>query len=353
MGLKNFFDFGIGFGGGDNGGYYFRDAVSTDDADVVLVSVPWAVTSANGSGAAYAPDAIIDASTKVGLYDVLSGVSIDGRVATAEVNYDIQESSQYLGGDAAKIVDHVEDGGVLSGDYFTRKINRINDGFRLMNSSVCAQVWHFANKGKRVGVIGGDHSVSFGAVKAMSELHPDLGVLVFDAHCDLRQSGNVFDYSHLSVVRNMLEEIPQLKKVVCVGVRDLSAADVDTAAQYPRLTMCYAEQMKAAYYGGKSWREICNSIVEQLPQHVYISFDIDALSPEHCPHTKSSVAGGLLFDEAMAMIMAVVESGREIVGFDITEIVPEIESSIDASVGARLLVKLSAAAIKSGSKRNE
>lgn len=347
MGLKNFFDFGIGLGSSDNGGYYFRDAVSTDNADIVLVSVPWAVTSANGGGAAYAPDAIIDASTTVGLYDIIHDISIEGRVATAEVNYDIQESSQHLGSDAAKVVEHIEDGGSLSGDYFTRKISRINDGFRLMNSSVCAQVWHFASKGKTVGVIGGDHAVSFGAVKALSELHKGLGVMIFDAHCDIRPSGNVFDYSHRSVVRNILEEIPQLEKLVCCGVRDLSAADLSALSSEPRLSVCYAERMATMHHQGTTWQEVCKQAIHDLPQKVYISFDIDALALECCPTTKSPVAGGFQFNDAVAIITAIVESGREIVGFDITEIVPNGEQSIDATVGARLLVKLCAAALKS------
>lgn len=341
------FGFSLSSGSNDNAGYYFRDAIPTLDAPLVLVSAPWAVTSAAGHGAAYAPDAIIDASTAVSLYDVVSDTTIDGKVATAEVDYDLQESSLQLGGDAAKVVAHIEDGGVLSGDYFARKVVRINLGFRDMQRSVGKRVFRFAEKGKIVGVVGGDHSVAFGAVRAIASLHPNMGVLFIDAHSDLRPSGRIFDYSHLSVARNIVDEIAQVSKLVQVGVRDMSREEYEFAQKHPRITMFSHEKLAAERFSGRSWGEVCDDVVKSLPDKVYISFDIDALSPECCPHTKRPVAGGMTFDEAVCLINHVVESGRTIVGFDLTEIVPVMESGVDAAVGARMLVKLCAAALKS------
>ena len=334
----------------DNGGYYFRDSVAATDAPIVLVSAPWAVTSAAGQGSVYTPDAIIDASTTVSLYDVVSGESIDGKVATADIDYDLQESSLTIGGDAAKVVAHIEDGGSLSGDYFARKVVRINLGFRDMHRSVGKRVFRFASKGKVVGVVGGDHSVAFGAVRSISSVHPDLGVLFIDAHSDLRTSGKIFDYSHLSVARNIVDEIPAVSKMVQVGVRDMSVEEVEFAEKHPKITMFCHEKLAAERFSGRSWGEVCDDVVAQLPDRVYISFDIDALSPECCPHTKRPVAGGMTFDEAVCLINHVVESGRTIVGFDLTEIVPVVESGVDAAVGARMLVKLCAAALKSNKK---
>ena len=110
MDINKLFRFGFGLSSesADNGGYYFRDAVPTTEAPIVIVSAPWAVTSAAGQGSVYTPDAIIDASTATALYDVVTGISIEGKVATAEVDYDLQESSLQLGGDAAKVVAHPE-----------------------------------------------------------------------------------------------------------------------------------------------------------------------------------------------------------------------------------------------------
>lgn len=344
------FDLNFSFGHNDNGGFYFRDALPPQEAPLVLVSAPWAVTSAAGEGAAYAPDAIIDASTSVSLYDIVSDYSIAGKVATAEVNYDLQESSQQLGGDAAKVVSHIEDGGTLSGDYFARKVVRINLGFRDMHRNVGKKVFRFASKGKIVGVVGGDHSVAFGAIRSIVSVHPNLGVLFIDAHSDLRPSGKIFDYSHLSVARNIVDEIPQVSKLVQVGVRDMSEEEVEFAKNHPKITMFCHEKLTAGRFSGKSWGEMCDEVISTLPEKVYISFDIDALSPECCPHTKRPVAGGMTFDEAVWLINRVAESGRQIVGFDLTEIIPVIDSGVDASVGARMLVKLCAAALKSNNK---
>jgi agmatinase len=347
MDINDLFRFGFNLtsSSNDNGGYYFRDAMSTQEAEIVLVSAPWAVTSASGQGAAYTPDAIIDASTKVSLYDIVSQTSICGRVATAEVDYDLQELSLQLGGDAAKVVSHIEDGGTLSGDYFARKVVRINLGFRDMHRSVGKRVFRFASKGKIVGVVGGDHSVAFGAVRSISSVYPQMGVLFIDAHSDLRPSGKIFDYSHLSVARNIVDEIPAVSKLVQVGVRDMSREEMDFAQNHPKITMFCHEKLTAERFSGRSWGEVCDDVVAQLPDKVYISFDIDALSPECCPHTKRPVAGGMTFDEAVCLINRVAESGREIVGFDLTEIVPVMESGVDAAVGARMLVKLCAAAL--------
>lgn len=352
MDINDIFKFGLSLSSGsnDNGGYYFRDAISVQDADIVLVSAPWAVTSAAGQGAAYAPDALIDASMNISGYDLVSQISIDGKVATAEVDYDLQENSIQLGGDAKKVVAHIEDGGTLSGDYFARKVNRINLGFRDMHRSVGKRVFRFADKGKIVGVIGGDHSVTLGAVRSISALYPNMGVLFIDAHCDLRQGGKIFDYSHLTVARNIIDEVPQVAKMVQVGVRDMSREEFDLATSNPRISLFCHEKLAHERFSGRSWSEVCEDVVAQLPECVYISFDIDALSPECCPHTKRPVAGGMTFDEAVCLINLVAQSGRRIIGFDLTEIVPTMDNRVDATVGARMLVKLCAAALKSNNR---
>ncbi|MBR2962144.1 MAG: arginase family protein [Alistipes sp.] len=350
MDINNILRFGMSIfdGNGDfTTGCYFRETKTTDEAPLVLVSAPWAVTSAGGHGSVYAPDAIIDSSNRVGLYDAVAEISIEGEVATAPINYDLQELSQQLGNDAAKILTHVEDGGSLSSDYFVDKIRRVNNGFLEMHAAIEEQVSRYIEQGKIVGTIGGDHSTSFGAIRAAARHYKDLGILFVDAHCDLRQKGSIFDYSHHSVARNIIEEIPQVSRLVEVGVRDISANDIKYIAECDRIKLFCADTMAAERFAGRSWSDVCDEVVEQLPELVYISFDIDALSPECCPHTKQPVAGGLNFDMAVCLINRVTQSGRRIVGFDLTEIVPVSESNVDANVGARLLTKLCATSLKS------
>lgn len=338
-------------GGDDNGGYYFRDAVSTDDGAVVIVSAPWAVTSADGEGASYAPDAIIDASTTIGLYDAVTGVSIEGRVATAEIDYDIQESSQQLGADAGKVLSHIEDGGSVSGDFFGRKLARINTGFRHMHASVARDVARYASQGKIVGVVGGDHSVSFGAIRAISECCEGVGVLFLDAHCDMGGDSRIFDYSHRSIARNILEEIPAVSHVTMVGVRDCVERDVLELRKCDRASLFLAESIAAARFGGRTWRECCADVIATLPQTVYVSMDVDVLAPDCCPNTVRPVPGGLSFDEVAFLLGEIAASDRRIVGFDVTEVVPKLQSGADALVGARMLAKLCAASLKSAQNR--
>lgn len=343
----NFFGLGGNADGDNDNGYYFREPTSPEEASLVLVSAPWGVTSGNGEGSAYAPDAIIDSSASIGLFDAVSGVSLGRAVATAEIDYDIQESSQQLGSDAGKVIAHIEDGGTPSGEYFTRKISRVNEGFRQMHESIYGQVSRWAGKGKIVGTVGGDHSVSVGAVRAVAESCGGLGVLFIDAHCDLRGNDRVFEHSHMTVARDILDGVPSVEHMVQVGVRDSAEDEVDAARSDSRVSLFLAETLAAGLFEGRCWADLCREIIAPLPQKVYISIDADALAIECFPHTKRPVAGGLSFNETTYLINAVAESGREIVGFDLTEVVPTLETTTDAVVGARLLYKLCCASLKS------
>lgn len=338
--------FRLGTDSGDSG-CYFRDTTPPDRAQVVIVSAPWGVTSAGGEGSAYAPDAVIESSAHIGQFDAVSGISLEGKVATAAVDYDIQESSQRLGVDADKVISHIEDGGLIAGEYFTRKVARVNEGFVQMHESIYAQTKHWIETGKTVGVVGGDHTVGFGAVRAVAEHEGEIGVLYIDAYSDMHLAGeSVFDYSHLSVARNIVEEIPAVGRMVQVGVRDISGEEYERVKTDKRMSLFLMDDLAAARFGGRSWSDICNEVVAQLPQKVYISIDASVLSLDCCPHSKRPVAGGLSFNETVFLVDSVVASGRKIIGFDLTGIVPKFENNIDAVTGARLLAKLCCATIK-------
>ena len=338
--------FRLGTDSGDSG-CYFRDTTPPDKAQVVIVSAPWDVTSAGGDGSAYAPDAIIDSSAHLGLFDAASGISLDGKVATATINYDIQENSQRLGVDAGKVISHIEDGGLIAGEYFTRKVARVDEGFVRMHDSIYSQTGHWLEAGKSVGVVGGDHTVGFGAVRAVAEHEGEIGVLYIDAYCDMRLAGeSIFNYSHLSAARNIMEEIPAVVRMVQVGVRDTGSEEYERVKADKRMSLFLMDYLAAARFGGRSWSDICDEVVAQLPQKVYISIDASVLALDCCPHSKRPVAGGLSFNETIFLINAVVASGRAIVGFDLTGIVPKFGNNTDAVTGARLLAKLCCATIK-------
>ena len=130
-------------------------------------------------------------------------------------------------------------------------------------------------------------------------------------------------------------------------MRDFSEREAALAASSGRVLLFDDLSLAAAGFRGETWDAQCLRIVETLPQEVYVSFDIDGLSYENCPHTGTPVAGGLGFNQAVWLLDTLVRSGRRIVGFDVVEVTPAREERIDAITGARVLWKLCNLTLKS------
>jgi agmatinase len=105
--------------------------------------------------------------------------------------------------------------------------------------------------------------------------------------------------------------------------------------------------LKERQFNGESWQSIVTSIINELPQNVYISFDIDGLHPALCPNTGTPVVGGFELEQITYLFFQLVESGRKIVGFDLNEVAPGESGDWDANVGARALWNLICATEKS------
>ena len=343
MDWKDFDPNGVGV---DNGNY-FSLPCTAEESDLVLLSAPWDVTVSYGAGAAYAPDAMIGASSQLDLFDAAAPDQWRRGIATAPVDYALQERSQRLRGDAEKVIDHLEHGGSADDDAVSRKIRRVNEGCAEMNENLYRQASEWLDRGKLVGLVGGDHSTPYGVIRAIAERHEGAGILHIDAHCDLRERYEGFEFSHASIMHNVLRDFPQVARIVEVGVRDFCDAEYRRAQSDPRIEMFDDRRLAEAAFEGISWAEQCRRIVECLPREVYVSFDIDALSVECCPHTGTPVPGGLSFGEAIYLVECVVRSGRRIVGFDLVEVVPKYEERMDEIVGARMLYKLCGLTLKS------
>lgn len=139
---------------------------------------------------------------------------------------------------------------------------------------------------------------------------------------------------------NALNEIPGLKKLVQVGIRDYSDGELEYINQNNHRVITYFDRdIKTRQYEGETWKTIAEEIVSKLPQNVYISFDIDGLDRKLCPHTGTPVPGGFETEEVFYIFKKVIESGRKIIGFDLSE-VGISDSDWNANVGARVLFKL-------------
>jgi len=127
---------------------------------------------------------------------------------------------------------------------------------------------------------------------------------------------------------------------VQVGVRDVGEAESRMiAGSAGRIVTFFDSELAASKEEGTPYARIADQIVAQLPQTIYLSWDIDGLDPTLCPGTGTPVPGGLTWNEAIGLLRAVRRSGKRIVGLDLCEVSPRDEEW-DANVGARLLYKM-------------
>ena len=314
---------------------------SEEDARLIIVPVPWEVTVSYGSGTARAPEAIFKASLQVDLFDADVPEGWKQGYFMRSIDRKLLMKSDYLRKEAELYIDYISKGDDVSANQFMSKTLRdVNEGGIFLNTWVYDQTKVLLEKGKLVGILGGDHSVPLGFMKAIGENNGDFGVLQIDAHCDLREAYETFNYSHASVMYNALNEIPQISKLIQVGVRDYSGDEWEYIKNSDyRVITYFDKEIKNRQFEGDSWKHIAEEIVSKLPQKVYISFDIDGLDRKLCPHTGTPVPGGFETEEVFYIFRKVIESGRKIIGFDLCE-VGISESDWNSNVGARVLFKL-------------
>lgn len=321
-----------------------------EDARLVILPVPWEVTVSCGSGTARAAEQIFKASLQVDLYDPDVKDGWKQGFFMRNVDRKVLLKSDYLRKEAELYIDYISKGDeVAQNKFMTRSLKEINAGSIFLNDWVYTQAKELLERDKLVGLLGGDHSTSFGLIKAIAEEHGNFGILQVDAHCDLRVSYEDFKYSHASIMYNALTEIPQLDKLVQVGIRDYSESEADYINNSNgRVITYFDKKIKERQFEGDTWKKIADEIVEQLPEKVYISFDIDGLDPKLCPNTGTPVQGGFETEQVFYLFKRLLDSGRKLIGFDLIEIGTG-ELSGDANVGARILFKLCNLMVKSNS----
>jgi agmatinase len=340
---KNFGTFDPGALAVDNGNI-FALPCTDEDASVVLIPVPWEVTVSYRTGAVNGPEMLRSASLQVDLDDEDMGDIWRYGIYMPPHPADICQAGRGLRIQAAGIIE-----GLASGEsqlLFAREYTEIEHEFCKLYNRIEAATRGYLQRGKIVGIVGGDHSVPLGAIRAYAGMFQSFGILHIDAHADLRSSYEGFKYSHASIMRNVLD-LPQVEHIVQVGVRDFCKEEADVIAGSNGRVRLYTDTaLKSALFTGKTWEYLCRDIINCLPENVYISFDIDGLDPSLCPNTGTPVPGGLSFPEVNLLLKKITESGRKIIGFDLVEVAGSLDSW-DAIVGARLLHTLCCRAIVS------
>lgn len=322
-------------GVGQKNGQLFGMPFSIEEAQLIVIPVPWDVTVSYNDGTAKAPEAILAESPQLDFFDEdypdvwRKGIALD------PIPKKLRKEGQSLRKLAKKFIKWQENG----------KPEEDEDEmfhFRKLLNQACEQIFQhvkrksstYLNHGKTVAILGGDHASPLGLIEALSEQHSAFGILQIDAHMDLRDAYESFSYSHASIMFNVLKN-QAVTKLVQVGIRDCCDEEMELVKNSNnRVEVFTSRRLAKETAEGKSWKELCDQIVAVLPEKVYFSFDIDGLEPQYCSGTGTPVPGGLGFEQTMYLLRAVKRSGRKIIGFDLCEVGT---STWDANVGARVL----------------
>lgn len=314
---------------------------SLEECDTVLIPVPWEVTVSYGGGTAEGPEAIAAASYQVDLYDPLLKDAWKKGIGMDEISEELKEKSSKLRQSAESYIEALANGANAQDAELKKTSDQIRKECLWLNDWVKNRALHFLSKGKTVGLVGGDHSTPLGMMQALAEKHGNFAILQIDAHADLRNAYEGFEFSHASIMYNALK-IKQVEKLVQVGIRDYCEEEMDLINNSAgRVKTFFDRDIKYAQYNGDSWDRICNRIVNELPQNIYLSFDVDGLDPKLCPNTGTPVAGGFETEQVLFLLEKVVKSGRRILAFDLNEVSPGADGDEwDANVAARLLFRI-------------
>jgi agmatinase len=315
-----------------------------------VIPVPWEVTVSYSAGTALGPQAIFNASFQVDLFDPKVADAWKIGIAMEPVSDDIASRSESLRRKAELYIGLLEEGySADSHEEMSAIRSKVNEESLKLNQWVKAKTLEHLNKNKIVALLGGDHSTPLGLMQALAEKHSGFAILQIDAHADLRDAYEGFEFSHASIMFNALK-IPQVSGLVQVGIRDYCQAEFEIIKNSKgRIETFFDRDIKQEQYKGVTWSAICDTIISKLPENVYVSFDIDGLDPKLCPNTGTPVAGGFEFEQVLMLIEKMVDAGKKIISFDINEVSPGGDEW-DANVGARLLYRIANLAAKSNGR---
>jgi agmatinase len=315
------------------------------DSRLILLPVPWEVTTSYGNGTSLGPASIYECSPQIDLFHADTGT-----VYEKGIYWDDSQSAKWkkwndkLKPVAIKIKNQLENTGKLTAP-LKKAVNEINKQGEKFHQEVYQTSKKILSQGKLLGMVGGDHSAPYGSIIATCEFHKrDLTVIHIDAHSDTRDAYQGYKHSHASIMRNVMENENAPKQLVQIGIRDFCQEEFDYTKNHKGIRTFYDREIKRKMAGGLSWHQICSEILSQIPtKKIYFSFDIDGLNPAMCPNTGTPVPGGIDYDEVLELFDFLVKNNKQIVGFDLNEVSPPSAKELDCwdgNVGSRVLYNL-------------
>ena len=262
---------------------------SYEDSDIIILPVPYDATSTWMKGADRGPEAILEASVNLEFYDIetASEVHLRGIHTVAPVDE-----------------------------------NRTPD---LLVDAVRQRCSILLNDGKFPVILGGNHSVSIGAIYAFADLYDNLTVLQLDAHSDFRHSYEGSKYNHACV----MARVGEVARVVQVGIRSMSAEELP---YIKKDRIFYSHQL----YADKS---LYTKALDKLSENVYITIDLDVFDPSIMPSTGTPEPGGPPYFELMKFLESVAKN-KNVVGFDVVELCPSTTNKAPDFIASKVVYQL-------------
>ncbi|MBW7989154.1 MAG: agmatinase [Planctomycetes bacterium] len=272
-----------------NFGYPPQEYCEPENAGIVIIPVAYDGTSTWGKGADKGPAAMIEASANMELYDIETDSEVYKKGIFTE---------ETTGGDIST----------------NEMIDIVNETTR-----------YYLENNKFVVVIGGEHSVSIGSIKAHAKHFQNLTVLQLDAHADLREEYNGSKYNHACVMARTKELCP----VVQVGIRSMDSSEKESM---DKASVFFAKDI----YNKTDW---INEVISKLSENVYITIDLDVFDPSIMPSTGTPEPGGLLWYDVLEFLKTISEK-KNLVGFDVVELCPNSRNTSPDFMAAKLIYKL-------------
>ncbi len=300
------------------------------DAEVIVLPIPWEATVSYRSGTAQCIPFVLEASRQIDLHDADIVNVWKTKIAMMAASPGLQRESDRL----RKLI---RENRSAKGDNHKLVQEQVNKSCEQLHVYIEKQTARWLQDGRRVVVLGGDHSTPLGYWRALEKKYRSFGMLQIDAHADLRKAYEGLTYSHGSAFYHAWR-MPGVKKIVQVGVRDYCDEEYERIRNASgRIVTFFYHDLREEQFQGSTWAQQVETIIRALPEEVYVSLDVDGLDPALCPHTGTPVPGGLRFEEITYLIKQVVRSGRKIIGADVVETGAD---PWDAMVAARLLFLL-------------
>ena len=324
---------------------------TNNESEVVVIPMPWEVTVSYRTGTAEGPKTMLSVSYQIDLYNQDIPDAWKLGIGLLPISSYWQKKNNLLRPKAEKCLDHLYTGGNAADKKVKKYYDEINAAGRELNDWVYKESKKLLDQGKSVCIMGGEHSVPQGYMKAISEKYSSFSMLHIDAHADMREAFEGFEFSHASIQYNAYKNIKNIDQFVLLGIRDYSQQEADRIKNSQGKIVAFDDiSLKRRAYEGATWQQLCQEVAKPLSDKVYISFDIDALDPALCPHTGTPVPGGLESEQVFYLVETLIKQGKTIIGFDICEVAPGVNDDWDSIVGARALYCLANLMAKSQGK---